>query len=429
MNLPEVFKSYRKLDSNVHALFTVNIINSFGNFVYPFLTFFLARKLGMNSRDSGLIVTLSSLLITVSATFGGKLADRIGRKKTLIISHIGATFFLFLAIFVKQPVFFIIILILSFCFSQCTRPTIAALVADSTNLKERKTAYSLIYLGINIGSAIGPLIAGILFEKLTSLIFVINGLAELISLSIIMLFIREKMTVSVKSSESGCTDKTRKIKEQNTFLVIFQRKQLLFFTLSAIIFSFVYCQHRYSLANQLESIFKDSGALVFSTMMAANAITVILFTIILTAMTAKISMYWTFALAGLFYAAGFGMIYFISNHILFIFSTILWTIGEILFYTNLNAFITYHSPDEYRGRVNGFVTLVIGCGGIFNPYIMGGYIQNFGVRSIWPLTFGLSILGSLMMIQIWRYSMNIGKTMQPGIALANKQVIQEHEKE
>ena len=43
-------------------------------------------------------------------------------------------------------------------------PAYDALLADLTNPDNRKGAYSLVYMGWNLGFAIGPAIAGMLFQ-------------------------------------------------------------------------------------------------------------------------------------------------------------------------------------------------------------------------------------------------------------------------
>ncbi|MFO7928767.1 MAG: MFS transporter [Candidatus Humimicrobiaceae bacterium] len=56
-----------------------------GSFGYPFLSLLLTLKLGFSKSDAGLITTISVTLGGVGLLFGGKLADRFGRKKIIII--------------------------------------------------------------------------------------------------------------------------------------------------------------------------------------------------------------------------------------------------------------------------------------------------------------------------------------------------------
>lgn len=51
-------KKYLNLPFNIYILFIAGIITASGNFVFPFLTLFLTKILGLNKSISGLIIAL-----------------------------------------------------------------------------------------------------------------------------------------------------------------------------------------------------------------------------------------------------------------------------------------------------------------------------------------------------------------------------------
>jgi predicted MFS family arabinose efflux permease len=55
-----------------------------GNFVYPFLTFFLTDRVGIGAEAVGTYFLVRAVAQNIGSITGGKLTDHYGRKKTLI---------------------------------------------------------------------------------------------------------------------------------------------------------------------------------------------------------------------------------------------------------------------------------------------------------------------------------------------------------
>ena len=66
-----------------------------------------------------------------------------------------------------------------------------ALIADLTPSDQREQAYSLNYLGTNLGMILSPTLAGILFQNHLPVMFVLQGTAIGISTLLIWLFLDE----------------------------------------------------------------------------------------------------------------------------------------------------------------------------------------------------------------------------------------------
>jgi MFS family permease len=82
------FKAFFKLPRTIYILFSARIINSIGSFVYPLLTILLTAKLGFSSEATGRIITVAISVGGIGMLLGGRLADRIGRKKILVLSSL-----------------------------------------------------------------------------------------------------------------------------------------------------------------------------------------------------------------------------------------------------------------------------------------------------------------------------------------------------
>lgn len=339
----------------------MRIINALGAFVGPFLTMFLSNKIGLSNDIIGIFIMLNSFSTVPGSLIGGKISDTFGRKNVLVIFQgLAAVCYLpcaFLGKSIAIPYF----LILSSFFNSIAQPAYGAMIADLTNTKNRNSAYSLLYLGNNLGFSIGPMIAGFLYIHYIKLMFIGNTIAVLISIFIIYIFIRE--TKPQDENEKETVNEYEKAEKGSLIKALLDRPLLLYFAFLSMIYSFVYAQYPFCIPLQIENLFsKANYSVIYGKIMATNGITVILLTTIITKLTRKLSAIQNIALAGIFYGFGFGMLYFISSYQMFIVSTIIWTIGEILHTTNSGVYIANHTPMSHRGRFNAVIPLITGAG-------------------------------------------------------------------
>ncbi|MGM0890289.1 MAG: MFS transporter [Bacillota bacterium] len=391
--------TYKGLSPSVYFLFIARTINSLGDFVYPLITLYLTLKLGMNENQTGTFVTLAAIAAGPGVLVGGYLGDRIGRKSIIVYGQLSSALLILISIFFINTITVAYLLILSMFFMSVTRPIYNAMLIDLTeNESDRKSAFSLMYLGINIGIAIGPLLAGFFFESYLKGVFIGIGICTIMSALFVLLYVKETNACANMSEDSQIT-----VERGNSFSILFKRPILFSFILISILNFFIYIQYSFSMPLQMNSLFEDKGPAIYGSLMTVNAISVIVLTPILTTLTKKMLPILIIALGALFYAFGFGMFYFVNIYILISLCTIIWTIGEIMVQTNLNVYIAKHCPPSHRGRFNGFLLFIGSLGYSLGPYVMGMYINNFGVNLAWLLIFVIGVLYALLMYALYYF--------------------------
>lgn len=405
LRVPE---AYRDLPKSIYVLFFANIVNSLGNFVWPFLTLFLTDKLGLSRSEAGFYVMLSSLSWAPGALVGGKLADRFGRKRVLVVSRILAAFALAPCAFLGASRVVPWLLILTGVLGGAADPAMGASVADLTHRGNRQGAFSLLYLGHNIGFALGPTLAGLLYRRHLPWLFLGDALTTLVSLTLVILFVSETLPGRVKAGEAieGEEDEEESLpaeeraEDGGVLAALRKRPALLVFSAVMMVYSFVYMQHSFSLPIRLTEIFPERGPALYGLVMSVNAVTVVLFTTIVTGLTHRFDPTQNVAAGGLLYAVGFGMVYAVRSVPAFILSTAVWTLGEIIVTTNSSAYINNRSPRSHRGRFNAVLDLVSGIGWSLGPVVMGRIIDRSGTLVVWPLLFALGVAGALAMLAL-----------------------------
>jgi len=401
MNIKSLFEDYTKLPRSLFILFFAQIVSSMGNFVFPFLAIFLTKTLIYNEQKAGFYVMLATAAKVPGLLLGGKLSDAFGRKKIFIIFSTLSGLFIFFCLLVGQIGQNEIIpwlLIISAVFNGANYPAMKAMVADLTNPDNRKAAFSLLYLGMNIGFAIGPLIAGFLYNNYLKLLFVGDAATTIISVLLVYIFIAETFPEPDKMKKSKLSEcNNERAEDGSIYQVLLSRPYLLIFTLIFTLYSFIYVQSEFTLPLQMIKIFGDNGPQYFGTIMTVNGIVVIFLTVIIISITRRIEPILNVSLAGLLYAIGFGIIYFSTTLFLFAFSTILWTLGEIVASTYSDVYIINHTPITHRGRFSAIIHILIGSGFIFGPYLSGLFISHYRMENIWLVVFILAIFSTFLM--------------------------------
>ena len=402
MKIPKMLNHYTKLPNSIYILFFARMVNSMGAFVYPFLTIYLTKTLSLDEGEAGFIVMLAVTAHLPGLIVGGKLADWLGRKKILLLFQSLAAICFIPCAFLDNSILIPRLLILSAFFLGAAQPASTAMTTDLTNPGNRKAAFSLLYLGSNIGFAVGPLIAGFLYNNYLMWIFLGDAATTFASLTLVYLFVKETLPSKEKIEESFKLENNyEKAEKGNLWQVLWKRPRLLLFTLISLIYSFVYAQTTFSIPIQVVELFGDKGPKMFGVIMTTNALVVSCLTIIIISLTHKIKPVLNVALAGVLYAIGFGVIFFITGLPWLLLSTVIWSMGEILVTTNSNVYIANHTPMSHRGRFNAVIPVIMGTGFALGPLISGDYIKRYGINNIWPAIFFLGIVAAALMYLLY----------------------------
>lgn len=395
-----MFKSYAGLPRPIYFLFAGRIINRMGDFVHFFLAIYLTTVLNMSESAAGSFIMIYALLRLVGGYLGGKLADSLGRKRaTLLVNGAAGTIIGLCGFFVDSP-HIAYLVVSSGLFAGAFRPVTQAMLTDLTRGPERRTAFSLLYLGTNIGVAVGPLIAGFLFEHALRWIFWGDGITTGIYLLAVLFFVPE--TVPGEDAEEPESPGEQRTSD-TTLRAFLRRPVLVLFSLLMLIAAMIYSQHTFTLPLQLGALFGDRGARYFGFIMSANAVTVILCTTLILRITRRFGALRNIIFSCLFLGLGFGALGFFDWLPAMLLLTVIWTLGEILLVTNEGVYLASHTPINLRGRFAGLLATVSGLGFVIGPKLSGFLLERISYRALWRSAGGAALLLALLLILLERF--------------------------
>jgi MFS family permease len=390
------FQLYRGLPKEIYLLFAARIVNTVGSFVMPLIALILTDKIGMTLADAGSFSTLVCLTQVPCVILGGKLIDKIGRKPMILLFNtLGALFYMACAFTGTTRLTAVLILIACDCYVFAW-PAFDAITADVTTGEARKRAFSLLYLGVNLGYAVGPVLGGLLFENHLPLLFFIDGLTTLLSTTLIF-FLPETKNRALPAEANG-TEEDGITETSNTLHVLRQVPVLTLFLFITLFYSFTYVQYGFTLPLQMDAFFQSHGPRLYSTLVTVNAVVVIVLTPLVTRLSVRFRALRAVAFGGLLFCLSFLLFAVSRGMAAFYAAIVLFTLGEIVTTISTGVFIADSTPPTHRGRINSVANLIRGAGNALGPIVMGHVLEQTNYFSAWMIIAGLMGLGFLFML-------------------------------
>lgn len=399
--LSNILSPYKNLPKEIWVIFFSRMINALGMFIFPLFTLILNQKIGLDRAETGFWIMIIGLVFVPSNMIGGKIADHFGRKKPIVIFEtLGALLYIVCG-FMSPGIDQVYVIIAACFFFGLAEPANNAIMADLTNPENRAGAFSLSYMGFNLGFAIGPVLGGLLFEKdLYHWIFWGDAATLLVSILLIALMIPETF-----GSHTEVIDEDRVMEqavEGSTLKILMERPILFWFALILLAYNFAYAQWSYLLPLHTANDFID-GAYFYGLLASLNGLVVIIFTPVVTKLLENKSDLNKNFLGGLLYLIGFGSFAFVEGKVLFALACFVFTIGEIVVTISFMPFLADRTPASHRGRINAVMPLIMGIGRSAGPLLMGMIIQQSSIESGWIVVGAVMAVGVFFMkiLELW----------------------------
>ena len=388
--MKQLLTQYGGLKREIYILFVGKLVTAMGSFVWPMLTFFLTTKLGLSDGMSTLLIATASVLSFPAALLGGKLADRFSRRSIILLFDCLTVSLYLLAAVLPLTIWTAAILFLAGLFQTIESPAYEALNADFSTTKQREKAYSLSYLGFNLGFIVGASLSGILFEHHLRLAFCINGLSIFVSTVLIFFFVHTKNAISedTESLLESYSEYELPVDEKIPVLTVLKQRPVLIGMLLVGCFASMPSNLvGILLPLQLKETMGQTGATIYGYLNSLNGFVVIAFTPILTILLKKLTEIPKTILGLLLFVAGIGF-FSVGTAVAVLFAGMfVFTLGEVITVLGHNPYNSRRIPASHRGRVGGISSVVHSIFSSLTQYLISGilFLSNSNYRLIWTV--------------------------------------------
>jgi MFS family permease len=342
-------------------------VNRIGYVVEPFLALYLAGPRRLTPTTVGVVLACFGAGSFVSQILGGYLADRIGRRRTLVIGMAGTAACFMMLASVRQLGLIAVAATLTGLLVDVYRPAVSAAVADLVPAHARPRAYALLYWAINLGVAVAGILGGLLADRSYWLLFVIDG-ATCLAFALI---IARAVPETRPAHGEGEPGSYRQVLRDGLTVGLF---------LSFLLGTTVYMQQFVTLPLAVRA--SGFGAGAYGVIYAVNPAVVILAQPLVLRLIDRLRVIPTMAGSALLLGVGFGLTAFAHSIPVFAGTVLVWTIGEIGFNAVGPALIAEIAPAHLRGRYNGLFGTAFGAAGLLAP-VVGTWLFGVGQGLLW----------------------------------------------
>lgn len=382
----------------VWILSFVTLINRMGMMALPFLVLYLTKNLGYAATTAGLVITVYGFGALIFAPISGRLSDRFGPFRLMQYSLLlSGVILLCFPLAAKLEVILPLTLLWAII-SEAFRPASLSAITGIVPPEQRKTAYALNRLAINLGMSIGPAAGGFLILISYSMLFWVDGATSILAGTVLTLALRNDRKFSAAIAQLQAEVSTSKAAANATRRMALADNKLLFFLLAIIPVIIVFFQHESTLPLFLVSdlhLPESTYGILFS----VNTILIVLTEVPLNLAMAHWSHRHTLALGAFLLSAGFGANIFAAGLFGAALSVIIWTFGEMVFLPGAAAYMAEIAPTERRGEYMGLYQMTFSIGFTLSGWIGTVLFQHTGATILWMAMF---LAGCVSAAALWR---------------------------
>lgn len=390
-----MFAQYLELPRSVYLLCLGTFINRAGTFIIPFLALYLKDNLGQSDFFATLSMGAFGAGAATAMVIGGFLADHIGRRPVMLLALFGGAAVLLLISTVRDPTVFLASVFALSLVADMYRPAVSAMISDLVEPNLRPRAYSLMYVSINLGFAVGPAVGGYIADH-ASFGWLFWGDAATTSIYglIVFLGIRETMPRGGRaeaSADSLTTSGPTVIQSVQTILrdTVFIR-----FCCACFLIAVVFTQmlSTFPLYAGAHGVSKQSYGLII----ALNGVMIVLLQMPMSAWLSHFDRTNVLVVSALLHAVGFGMFGLVTTEGAFAVAVAIWTIGEICQVPTLMPIVAELAPTEMRARYMGAFALSFALAQMIGGPVGGWTLENYGGGAVWSAAFVIGLLAAAL---------------------------------
>lgn len=380
-------KTFDGLSREVWWLALITLINRAGTMVIPFLSIYLTEDLCLSLSDAGWIMTCFGLGSVIGTWLGGKLTDKIGYYKIMVVSLLLSGFCFigmqYLKSFETLCVGILVLMIIADLF----RPAMFVALSAYSKPENKTRSVTLIRLAINLGFSAGPAIGGLIITSINySGLFWVDGITCILATFVLIKVLHPKTAkiqdeIINKDPESAYSD--------IPFLIFF---------MAMVVFGLVFLQYFSPMTIYYRQV-HTLTELQVGLLLGANGFIIFLLEMPLISWLEKqkytqvgLILFGAF-LVGL----SFIILIFSSWSGVLIIGMLLMTIGEMIAFPFANAFAMKRAKKGNQGEYMALYVMTFSVASIFGFNMGLQMVDGLGFDNTWTIMTALSLVCVLLL--------------------------------
>ncbi len=384
---------------------------------FPFITVYFSEALG--NQTAGMLMTIPPLIGILGSMVGGSLADRLGRRPTMLAgASLKAVMFALFALSSSSSHW-----VNYFAFigvglgGALYGPASDAMVADLIPDKDRRQVFATFTTANNIGAVLGPALGAYFFFHYRSELLWTCTIVMLLYAIAIFLRIRESMPDTPQKVPSNAI--LTSIQEQwKGYGIIFRDKIFVLYILAGVFSIITIMQLDLYLAVYItqevpsQSLFhwhdwslRLTSTEVLGWILGLNGLLFVLFVLPATKWLNRLRDRDVFILSSALAGVGMFAIGLTTNIWLLFLITIVFTFGEIMRSPVTNNFVSQYAPVNARGQYMGAARLQYTIGRFAAPLtvFLSAWVPPMGVFTFILVCALISIVLYIRLFKIYAY--------------------------
>ncbi|WP_427889853.1 MFS transporter [Kribbella sp. GL6] len=382
-----VVAATRGLSRAVWILIVARAVNKIGAFTLPFLGVVLAVEFKASLTETGVILAVFGAATIPSRLLGGQLADRLGRRRTIVLGLVGCAvsqLWIALSHALWSAVLATVLLGLAF---EIYEPPSQAMIADVTEPEDRPAAYGLYSAALAGAGVLAGLLAAAISHWDLRWLFVADAITCLSCAALVALALPADVRRDPATDRPDVGDQLERSPWRDG--------RLLLLLASGTVFATIYMQLVIGIPlTLLEQGIPKSGTGVI---LAVSAAVLIVAQRLLRVQ--KLDDFRSIAIGYVLLATGLLACAFAHTLLVFVLAAVLWSLGDLFLLTRYLTQASGLAPDVARGRYLAIFGLSWGIATTIAPLTVTQLLKTSGPTGLWLTSAAVAAL--LAVLQPW----------------------------
>jgi POT family proton-dependent oligopeptide transporter len=374
--------------------------------VQAVLAIYLFKTLGFSQTQAGDVIGFFGLVVWFLPIVGGALADWFGFKRSLafaylvlaigyfLLGSISAPFMAPLRHIMTLPHLLIAILFIPALGPAIVKPCVVGTTARSAKENVRSIGYSIYYTLVNVGGAVGPLLASFIGPRYGEAnVFRISSIFVLLMFFVVLIFFKEPGKASdAKSTSIAAVAKN--------FLTVISNVRFMTFLLIFSGFYIVFWQIYIAFPLYFSTFVP--GDVNVARIISVEAFAVIALQVAVAYLTRKIPTFPAMTLGIFITGASWLILAVHTSPWAAVAMMVVLALGEMIQASRYYEYVSRLAPEGQQGTYMGFAFLPIAIGFLVGGLIGGRMVHYVGQtmgspRAVWLIITGIGIVTAALM--------------------------------